>query len=213
MKGDRPGDWRWITDAVVFAIHDRQIAEHGGKDGLRDEQTIRSACDWQIRSTSAPGQALRKSLLLTFSMDCLGRGIGVALEAIRQVIPRSEVIDLMVLNHADRDHIGGAPAILGAYQVNRILRPGEKATTVQDDHIDIVITTEGDLTVGYSQPNPPPGKSCNQSPFFDRLTITRQPQAEAENGRMIPADKIRCCRAETGTRAIFGSGTRRCAAD
>lgn len=46
------------------------------------------------------------------------------LEAIGQVIPRSEEIDLMVLIHGDRDHIGGVPEILGAWQVHKIIRPG-----------------------------------------------------------------------------------------
>lgn len=50
------------------------------------------------------------------------------LEAIEQVIPRSEEIDLMVLSHVDWDHIGGVPEILGAYQVDKIIRPGNKAT-------------------------------------------------------------------------------------
>ena len=52
------------------------------------------------------------------------------LEAIEQVIPRSEEIDLMVLSHVDWDHIGGAPEILGAYQVHTIIRPGNKATAL-----------------------------------------------------------------------------------
>ena len=30
--------WRWVDDSVVAAAHDRQIAEHGGLDGLRDRQ-------------------------------------------------------------------------------------------------------------------------------------------------------------------------------
>jgi len=28
--------WRWIGLDVAYAIHDRQIAEHGGFDGIRD---------------------------------------------------------------------------------------------------------------------------------------------------------------------------------
>lgn len=35
--------WRWITSSVVYAIHDRQLAEHGGLDGIRDEGAIESA--------------------------------------------------------------------------------------------------------------------------------------------------------------------------
>jgi death on curing protein len=36
-------DWRWIAPAVVYAIHDRQLAEHGGQDGVRDRGAIESA--------------------------------------------------------------------------------------------------------------------------------------------------------------------------
>ncbi len=35
--------WRWIKSSVVFAVHDRQLAEHGGLDGVRDEGAIESA--------------------------------------------------------------------------------------------------------------------------------------------------------------------------
>ncbi len=35
--------WRWVTRAVVFAVHDRQIAEHGGLAGIRDLAAIESA--------------------------------------------------------------------------------------------------------------------------------------------------------------------------
>ncbi len=37
------GPWRWVAAAVVYAIHDRQLAEHGGADGVRDEGAIESA--------------------------------------------------------------------------------------------------------------------------------------------------------------------------
>lgn len=38
-------DWRRIGADVAHAIHDRQLAEHGGKDGVRDEGLIESALD------------------------------------------------------------------------------------------------------------------------------------------------------------------------
>ena len=44
-----PGDsgaepsWRWVDISVVLAIHDRQLAEHGGLDGIRDLGLIESA--------------------------------------------------------------------------------------------------------------------------------------------------------------------------
>jgi death-on-curing protein len=36
-------DWRWIGASVVHAVHDRQIAEHGGLDGVRDPGALESA--------------------------------------------------------------------------------------------------------------------------------------------------------------------------
>ena len=35
--------WHWVGASVVFAIHDFQIAEHGGSDGVRDRGAIESA--------------------------------------------------------------------------------------------------------------------------------------------------------------------------
>ncbi|HUZ90897.1 MAG TPA: type II toxin-antitoxin system death-on-curing family toxin [Methylocella sp.] len=35
----------WIGLTVVFAIHDEQIAEHGGSSGIRDQGLLRSALD------------------------------------------------------------------------------------------------------------------------------------------------------------------------
>ena len=36
-------DWRWISSEVVYAIHDRQLSEHGGGQGVRDAGAIESA--------------------------------------------------------------------------------------------------------------------------------------------------------------------------
>ena len=35
--------WRWIGAKIVFALQDRQIAEHGGLDGIRDLGAVESA--------------------------------------------------------------------------------------------------------------------------------------------------------------------------
>ena len=35
--------WHWVDSNVVFAIHDYQLAEHGGADGVRDRGAIESA--------------------------------------------------------------------------------------------------------------------------------------------------------------------------
>ena len=36
-------DWKWLDPEVVLAIHDQQIAEHGGADGILDMGLIESA--------------------------------------------------------------------------------------------------------------------------------------------------------------------------
>lgn len=35
--------WRWIALDVLFAIHDMQLAEHGGLSGVRDSGALESA--------------------------------------------------------------------------------------------------------------------------------------------------------------------------
>jgi death-on-curing protein len=35
--------WRWLLDGVVIAIHDEQIAVHGGIPGIRDDGLLSSA--------------------------------------------------------------------------------------------------------------------------------------------------------------------------
>ena len=43
MSADTSRSWRWVDARVVLAIHDRQLAEHGGADGIRDIGAIESA--------------------------------------------------------------------------------------------------------------------------------------------------------------------------
>jgi len=35
--------WQWVADSVVRAIHEAQLAEHGGITGIRDEGLLSSA--------------------------------------------------------------------------------------------------------------------------------------------------------------------------
>lgn len=35
--------WRWISLEVLFAIHDAQLAQHGGIDGIKDRNLVESA--------------------------------------------------------------------------------------------------------------------------------------------------------------------------
>lgn len=43
MSAAKPARWRWVETSVCVTIHDVQIAEHGGSDGVRDGGAIESA--------------------------------------------------------------------------------------------------------------------------------------------------------------------------
>ena len=36
-------DWRWLDPDIINAVHDRQLAEHGGAEGVRDAGGIENA--------------------------------------------------------------------------------------------------------------------------------------------------------------------------
>ncbi len=36
-------DWQWLDKDIILAVHDRQISEHGGGQGIRDEGLLESA--------------------------------------------------------------------------------------------------------------------------------------------------------------------------
>ena len=35
--------WRWLKEQVLLAVHDEQLAEHGGAEGVRDSGLLSSA--------------------------------------------------------------------------------------------------------------------------------------------------------------------------
>jgi len=35
--------WRWVKPSLVYAVHDMQVARHGGLVGLRDKNAVESA--------------------------------------------------------------------------------------------------------------------------------------------------------------------------
>jgi death-on-curing protein len=43
MTRSRQGIWIWIDPAVLAAVHDEQLAEHGGPAGVRDANGLASA--------------------------------------------------------------------------------------------------------------------------------------------------------------------------
>ena len=38
-----PSHWQWLDRALIHAIHDEQLAEHGGATGIRDNHLLESA--------------------------------------------------------------------------------------------------------------------------------------------------------------------------
>ena len=59
--------WRWIGADVAFAVHDRQIAEHGGLDGLRDRGGVLSALA-QPQNLAAYGNCDAADLAASYAM-------------------------------------------------------------------------------------------------------------------------------------------------
>ncbi|HMA51675.1 MAG TPA: type II toxin-antitoxin system death-on-curing family toxin [Magnetospirillaceae bacterium] len=47
--------WRWVREDVLLAIHDAQLAEHGGGAGIRDKAMIEMALD-HPRNRAAYGE-------------------------------------------------------------------------------------------------------------------------------------------------------------
>lgn len=45
-------DWQWLDKAIILAVHDRQIAEHGGGQGIRDEGLLESALNRPVNLAS-----------------------------------------------------------------------------------------------------------------------------------------------------------------
>ncbi len=50
----------WLGKALVLAMHDRQVAEHGGSGGVRDDGLLESAlaCPQQLRAYGDPAPDL-----------------------------------------------------------------------------------------------------------------------------------------------------------
>jgi beta-lactamase superfamily II metal-dependent hydrolase len=49
-----------------------------------------------------------------------------AIEAIREVVPEDDVIDMLVLSHTDSDHVAAVPLIVDEYYIDRIIRTGQE---------------------------------------------------------------------------------------
>ena len=71
-----------------------------------------------------------------------GLGTKHCLRSVKEIIPPKEAIDLLVLSHTDKDHLGAAAAILHTYSVDRILRPGLKRDSETWKKVDKAIKEE-----------------------------------------------------------------------
>ena len=68
--------WRWIGADVVHAVHDRQLAEYGGLDGLRDPGAVDSALA-RPRNLAAYGEPDAADLAAAYAFG-LARNHGFA---------------------------------------------------------------------------------------------------------------------------------------
>lgn len=64
-------DWRWIAPDVVYAIHDRQLSEHGGAQGVRDRGVLDSALA-RPKSLAAYGQPEAAALAAAYAFGIVG---------------------------------------------------------------------------------------------------------------------------------------------
>jgi len=62
--------WTWIEEAVVWAVHEAQLAEHGGPAGVRDAGLLASALA-RPRNLAADGEADAPALAAAY-------GFGIA---------------------------------------------------------------------------------------------------------------------------------------
>lgn len=60
-------EWRWIREDVALAIHDAQVAEHGGLSGVRDRALLQSALA-RPRQRAAYGEPDAAELAASYAM-------------------------------------------------------------------------------------------------------------------------------------------------
>jgi len=68
--------WRWVAVEVIHAIHDRQLAEHGGMQGMRDVGAVESALA-RPQNLAAYGQPDAAALAAAYAFG-LARNHGFA---------------------------------------------------------------------------------------------------------------------------------------
>ena len=46
--------WKWVASSVVDAVHDQQLAEHGGVSDVRDLNAVELALIWYFIDIGPP---------------------------------------------------------------------------------------------------------------------------------------------------------------
>jgi death-on-curing protein len=59
-------DWKWLRDDLALAIHEEQLAEHGGREGVRDSGALGSALA-RPRNLAAYGEPDASSLAAAYA--------------------------------------------------------------------------------------------------------------------------------------------------
>ena len=58
-------EWSWLTREVVFAVHDVQLAEHGGQSGVRDTALLGALLE-RPQQLAASGEATAADLAASY---------------------------------------------------------------------------------------------------------------------------------------------------
>jgi death-on-curing protein len=61
--------WTWIEESVVWAVHEAQLAEHGGAAGVRDAGLLASALARPLNLASYDEQADAAALAAAYGFD------------------------------------------------------------------------------------------------------------------------------------------------
>jgi len=61
-------DWVWVVASVALAVHDEQLAEHGGAAGVRDMGLVESALSRPL-NTAADGDPDVAALAAAYAFD------------------------------------------------------------------------------------------------------------------------------------------------
>ena len=117
-----------LTRSLILAIHDEQLAEHGGKPGLRDDQALDAALDTP-QTLPLPEQAARAALGLVrlrpfvdgnIRTGCVALELFLALNGL--ALPASDVEATLTLLHLSNGELDDAGFIawVGAHAAQAV---------------------------------------------------------------------------------------------